>query len=381
MERAAHLPPTGKRETLVGLDLIRFGTATLVMVYHLLFWRNGQMPTDGPGKHLWFGWIGVEIFFVLSGYVIAYSAHHSTANQFGTNRFLRLAPGIWICGSLTFCFSLFLGEHSPTSLFDQLLRTLTLFPFGNHVDVGYWTLPIEVSFYLLVYVVLRFSRFGMLMPLCIIVAIFSTLYLATLLTIERNQGHFLPNLWTDPVIWLSSRTFSRFLLLPHGCFFSLGVGLWALQEHPKSIPLWVGTIVAFGGSIAGILLFTDHYIREKGLYDVVSQTPLMVWTLATTLIGVSSRFNGVFNSLHPDLNKWLRFLGLLTFPLYLLHNNIGLQVESLARSCGMNGRTALLSAFGVVILITTVVTWKLEPWTRNMIATQLDRLLHPRSSV
>jgi peptidoglycan/LPS O-acetylase OafA/YrhL len=99
---------------IVGLDLVRFASAAMVMSFHLGFWswaaplgtirrlmRN--LPTF-PELTLvaWPGWVGVEIFFVLSGFVIAYSAEGSSALAFFRSRFLRLMPAVWICASLVF---------------------------------------------------------------------------------------------------------------------------------------------------------------------------------------------------------------------------------------------------------------------------------------
>ncbi len=97
-----------KHRHVLGLDLIRLLAALLVMAYHFAFWhstRGQNILTDAfgvistVGRPLNFGWIGVEIFFVLSGYVIAFSAVGTRSPVFLRNRFLRLAPGSWIVDS------------------------------------------------------------------------------------------------------------------------------------------------------------------------------------------------------------------------------------------------------------------------------------------
>jgi peptidoglycan/LPS O-acetylase OafA/YrhL len=56
------------------------------------------MPAFGPRFH--FGWVGVEIFFVISGFVIAFTAEGASSRAFLRSRVLRLVPGPWICATI-----------------------------------------------------------------------------------------------------------------------------------------------------------------------------------------------------------------------------------------------------------------------------------------
>src|SRR4051812_23206228 len=71
-----------------GLDLIRFFAASLVLMFHLAFFSWGSSaglnyrlagaPTSPELVFMNAGWVGVEVFFVLSGFVIAQSAKGSS---------------------------------------------------------------------------------------------------------------------------------------------------------------------------------------------------------------------------------------------------------------------------------------------------------------
>src|SRR5579872_7260423 len=103
-----------KHRHIIGLDFVRFVSAAMVMVFHLAFWSWAapfgtirrlmpNLPTFPELTPLsWVGWVGVEIFFVLSGFLFAYSAEGSSSFAFFRSRFLRLMPAVWICASFVF---------------------------------------------------------------------------------------------------------------------------------------------------------------------------------------------------------------------------------------------------------------------------------------
>src|SRR5438034_8821389 len=101
-----------RRESLIALDFLRFAAAGLVLAYHyavawipddgpltirLMAGVNRSVSTDPFSRN---GWVGVEIFFVLSGYVIAMSARGVSPADFAWRRLLRLWPAAFLCATL-----------------------------------------------------------------------------------------------------------------------------------------------------------------------------------------------------------------------------------------------------------------------------------------
>jgi peptidoglycan/LPS O-acetylase OafA/YrhL len=86
-----NLPQTRRREP--GLDLLRAAAIVTVMLYHV---ASHGFPLPGIGHH---GWIGVDLFFVLSGYLIGWQVFkvdgHGGAPAWGgfmIGRALRVLP-------------------------------------------------------------------------------------------------------------------------------------------------------------------------------------------------------------------------------------------------------------------------------------------------
>lgn len=346
--------------TISGLDLVRFSAAVMVMVFHLAFWRNGVGPIRtgfDVTPYSWFGWVGVQIFFVLSGYVIAFSAKNTNSINFLRSRFLRLAPCIWISATLTLIF-LLLGGAERSDLVIRYVKTLFLYPMGGQLDIVYWTLTIEVVFYALVYLILRLFEFKALIVVMACVGVLSSAFIF-LLTTHSLQ------LIQD----FSLRHVSRLLLLHHGVFFAAGVFIWALQNNYRNWYLkWILALCLVAGSVE-IIHETMVFEGEKGVSGAVaSYVPLVTWLLAVVLITLVARFNHIINRVLGNNVATIRFLGLLTFPLYLIHNNNGNLIQKWLFSNGVSIWAALVFSIAASIAISIMVVAFIEPPLRRRLA-------------
>ena len=138
----------------------------LVVVFHICAMRRAFNPLADfhAGSH------GVDIFFVISGFVMYTAARHESVTTFYERRLVRIAPLYWLATLAAVSVHLFL-THAPISRLN-LLKSLAFVPFFNPsfdnriwpLLVPGWTLNQEMFFYLLFGLSLAIRRPLLLLP-------------------------------------------------------------------------------------------------------------------------------------------------------------------------------------------------------------------------
>ncbi|MCS3409701.1 acyltransferase [Serratia sp. AKBS12] len=145
------------------LDYARHFAALMVVLFHYTFngINNGKVYTidfiPGLTEITKYGYLGVDLFFMISGYVIFYSAKNRSAAKFAASRVIRLYPAYWFAVIFTATFAYFLGGESMSVNIKTVLVNLTMLQsmLGvSDVDGVYWTLIFELKFYLLIFALL-----------------------------------------------------------------------------------------------------------------------------------------------------------------------------------------------------------------------------------
>ena len=362
-ERFAPLTPPTRALEVPGIDVIRFAAALMVAVLHLGFAIWQEPPNQNvaglkyksdlaaAGEWMGTGWVGVEIFFVISGFVIAGSSAGKSVGGFLFNRFVRLYPGAIICATATFVIAF----AASTAQVSNWLRSVVLWPTGPWIDYVYWTLGVELSFYALIAVSIvgRLSLRSVGLFLCCLGSIFWFARVADFLT----GSHF------AFVFRSFENQAMKLLLASYASYFGLGIMLWSATQRRWRGRDALAAVAAVGSGVVGILAYSRSFQIERGQGLVSLLAPSLIWLVALIAIVVAVR-SAQRRADRPHSASWLRWLGLMTYPLYLLHHEIGQRI--MQSYYWEDGRIAALSALALVVALSAVVTCVERPIAKTL---------------
>jgi peptidoglycan/LPS O-acetylase OafA/YrhL len=352
---------SGSRTPVYGLDIVRLYAALAVVLYHFgfsafavhgnqilqLMHARPQLPSWWPVS--WFGWVGVQVFFVISGLVISYSVEGSTARSFAEKRALRLVPVVWISALIALPVAILAFDQPLIKALAQLARTITFFPIGPWIMGQFWTLPIEVVFYGAIWVWILAGRRGSLEVLAWTLAGFACAYLVATELLRL----------ADPAPRLSA-----LLLLQHGQYFALGMLAFRIDSvgyRLRYLPLAVACVIMAAVQIRSVIRF-DPQLAPLAINWAA---PFGAWLLAMACVWASFHWKEAIARTVASHAKLIRHLGLITFPIYTLHIHTGGPMLALLIRAGLPPYLAILSSVLTVVLAASLVVEVFEPRIRK----------------
>lgn len=326
------------------IDLIRFVAACLVLIHHMAtkaWFRPEEFPAkiahmSGPVSFFTQyggpGWVGVEIFFVISGIVIANSAFGRGPAKFVIGRASRLYPAAILCAPLA-AVLLYLTGALPAGWPLMVIKSMVLLPKGQWIDPVFWTLGVEIVFYGLV-ALWTMQKRASLEQVAVGLTLWSTIW--TILALGGVEFYV-------PV--------ERALLLRFGSFFALGIFMWLRSEQRATLATRIFMPLAV--SLGAIEIVLNSKTLTVVSYNSVAPLCLWgaaVWVMADSLANASTARSG-----------WMTGLGKLTYPLYLSHTTVvGAAMYGLGL-IGFNATWAFLIGSGVAIFVAWVIANYWEP--------------------
>jgi peptidoglycan/LPS O-acetylase OafA/YrhL len=337
--RRTHAPllPPGK-DRLGTLDLLRLLAALSVVLFHYLFRgaaADGYLATGYPeaAPYAIYGYFGLNLFFMISGFVIAWSAEGRGAPAFAVARFARLYPGFIACMTVTFAVTVLFGMPPFSATWEQYGANLTMFapalgqPF---MDGVYWTIVLEIVFYGWVALALLagiFERWKLQL-------VAAWLALAMLNEYALDNG-----------------ALRLVLVTEYAPCFAIGIMMHHVGAHGRSVEALLLTataaVMSFSATIPLRDWMVDHY--GIGLFDTA------LFAANATIIVLFAAAVGA-RRLVPG-SALVLLLGGMTYPLYLLHQHIGyIALNLLVPELGSWSAFALVLA---AMLALSAIIWAL----------------------
>jgi len=324
-------------DRLSGLDALRLVAAVMVVAFHWLYrgavdggYIAVRYETAAPFAEI--GYLGVNLFFLISGYVITRSAQGRNMPTFFVARFARLYPGHLACMTITFLILWSAAIATMPVSGVQWLANLTMFApaFGQpFMDGVYWSIVLELIFY--GWIALAIAA-GVLERYTLrIVAVW-------LAICALNE------------IWLQSGAARMLLLTEYGPLFAFGIVAQYWRERQRSKAAFGLALAAFALSCHTLTVtqgwMLDHYGQAPGYGTLlVANAALHAGFLAALAIGNS-----------PGSPRMWAGIGGITYALYLLHQYIGYAIIELAAPTF--GRWPALGMAALVVLALSIFVWR-----------------------
>lgn len=346
-EYAAPKPDTPQnRGVLPAIQHLRAIAAFLVVFYHI----SASVAREvGQGAVFALGAVGVDMFFVLSGYVMALvvSRDEAVDGGFFLRRFARIAPLYYLMTLGLFALALAAPGLLNTAQADagHLARSLLFLPNGDGtggmqpiLGLG-WTLNYEMFFYALIAVTTRFFGDRRLTGVILVLAALAAL------------GALAPS----PSVWI------RFYTDPIILEFALGIVVFRLALQTRR-----------SGAVALALLAIGVAALVLAPLPTNGSERLLQWGLAAAFVIAGAMWALDFDS------PWLRALGDWSYSTYLLHVYViqavvKLALPSLGSAMPSSAATALL-ALPLIVLGSALLHRRIEmPAMRALLETGRER--------
>jgi peptidoglycan/LPS O-acetylase OafA/YrhL len=350
VENAVARQPSPARDRMYEIDALRIFAAVAVVVYHYTFANAaGALTTvryDAISPITRYGYLGVDLFFMISGFVVLLSAIGRRPTQFVTSRIVRLYPAYWVAVTITAATLAWFGRDILTVTPAGYLANLTMFNSlvdVENIDVVYWTLWAELRFYALVFVLT-------------LVGITQRRVLAVLWAWLAASFLLAANVLPGPV-----QALAELALQPDWShYFIAGMAMCLLYRYGRSWQAWTIIAVAFGRALWTAVDFAaavgDRYQERFHTVAVLGVIAAVFAVMLAVALRTTRRWG----------RPWFVALGALTYPLYLVHDRVGVVLYNALD--GWLDRWTLLALITAAML---ALAWLIHRWVERPLAPRL----------
>lgn len=291
------------------------------------------------------GWLGVEVFFVVSGFIIAYSLRKAQINfpflySFVLCRYVRLAPpyliSILLIIILNTCSNLVFTERvAPLPNWETLIAHIFYLQGLLNLDKispVFWTLCLEVQFYIAFIALIGVAQF---------------LQQRTDLRESRIVPSILVFSGSISVVQAVFFDFHEKVILSSSWYlFTIGILIcWVSEKKGNAYWLWI--------HLTSLMIFS--FIQPwNGEVTVALGTGILIWR--------ASRLD----KMHYWLSaKWIQYLGKISYSLYLVHTIIGTRIINLGYRISGNNPLAASGWMILAFTLSIIAAHYLYAWVEN----------------
>jgi peptidoglycan/LPS O-acetylase OafA/YrhL len=311
------------------LDLLRLVAVLGVVLFHYGFrgptgLEKTYVALPELAAFARYGFLGVPAFFVISGFVIAYSAEGRSATEFAVARFARIYPTFVLCMTATFLAVLLFGSPEFQASFAQWAANLLIVaPGSRYVDSAYWSLVVEAIFYAWVALFIWLGLFQRRAD--VIIAIWLGISLLTEMTVDAR--------------WIN-----KLLVADYSGFFATGILLYQLRKGRRDLALQCLLATAVMVAVYQAAHSLDWLRGETGApFDDAIVAAICLASILVIMLATHIRELPVGTGV-------LVAAGGMTYPLYLLHQQLGYVL--LQR---LEGEPCVVA--GLVVLLIGGISW------------------------
>ncbi len=347
------------REKIESIQLLRAVAAVLVILVHAINIYDGWMLKLPSGERLpsllgnygainEFGASGVDLFFVISGFIMALiidgSRNSPTVKNFTVGRFKRVVPLFWITTALYTLYCINIGVSFEWQQIVHNFTIIPLFPdYPAPVLVVGWSLAFELVFYAMVAVTLIAPRRHRMMLLIMMVA-----------CVACTGGYFMP---ASPVF---NAIFLEFLL---------GLAVYIIwRKYPvagMALPMMCCAtgVAALGWTLINGFTFSASYQAVFANLSGVERS--LYWALPWALIVIGSLWleKGRDNRhacVKSRLYRAMLYLGDASYSLYLAHFFVVISIAQMPVQKGMNMDAMIIAVMAMSIGLGIIWYEKIE---------------------
>ena len=320
---------------IYGLDVFRFFAAFAIIFFHYCFLGvvEGYYSTSVFNQVFFWGYFGVDVFFILSGFVILISSEkHNSSISFLWSRLKRIYPILILCSLITMITGLILGGDLQPML-PKLFNSLSFvsdFWNGELLTAVHWTLMVEIRFYILVAIIKKIKIW------------------------DKHKYKVLSS-------WILFAILNNFVLkndlidkifeLQYSYHFTIGILLYLFfvkkERMYEMLPISSISIFMIFRRMTGYLSFIKDYKYSQLSYTNFDVLFFIIIIFAVLIYLINT--NKYFIS-----KKFSLMLGGISYPIFLLHGDLGFFIKR-EISLNLSNKCSLLRSELFIIIIELIL--------------------------